>query len=386
MYAKPEQIGKQVQCPDCHSPVLVRPLKAGVSSAPATTASALRPPGARHAPAPTPIATAATNDEDELALRDEIPSPRPPAAIPGMLDDDEGEMLLRPAEEITTPKPQLPRLEDIKNDEEYQDDWRDETLEQEMRPFVSGIINFLFQPGALTRCIAYALGAALLSGGWHFAIAMLSLGGTLGTIMALLSFIAVGVATFLFVGVLSVIYLTVVQDTANGHNVVENWPDMNFFNWALDARFVISAVGLAVVPGGIVSTLIFSGSYPWAEPASAAPVVVSLWLLLPWILLSMLAGASVFSVVNLQVINAIRRSADGMLFFFMQSALVMLGVFLMVFAQWASSPILPMIAAAGLILLLFVYFRLLGRLMWYCGLKHASTEPAESPNSGQKHE
>jgi hypothetical protein len=345
MYATAAEIGKIKKCPDCHTPCEVKEPKAGVATT-ATVTSALRPPGARDIPTSDVVASINTG-----------------AAEP-MLSAEDDELLLRAPEAITVPPPKLPKLEDFDTEQEEEDDWSDETMHQEIRPFVTGVIGFLFQPGAATRCIAYAIGAAGLSAVAHVVIWIFKAGGALGQFTGVGGGVLILLPSLLFAVSLAVIYLTIIQETANGSDVVEGWPDMNFFDWALNARFVLVALAIAAGPGAILSTGLLM-TLPWDNPLWFANVVVSVWMLFPWIILSMLGGASMASIYNPKVVQSIIRSRDGLLMFFIQSALVMLGVYLGMFAQYSTS--LPLVAfgAAAAVALGFIYARLLGRLLWY---------------------
>jgi len=108
----------------------------------------------------------------------------------------------------------------------------------------------------------------------------------------------------------------------------------------------------------------------------AAPPVLSWLVLYPYVLFSMLNEDSVFAIASPDTLRSLKIASDGWVFFYMYSlVLVLLAVgaaAMMVGGQF----LVGALGAAFFVAVLMVYFRLLGRLMWYAGQRDAKQAAA----------
>jgi hypothetical protein len=97
--------------------------------------------------------------------------------------------------------------------------------------------------------------------------------------------------------------------------------------------------------------------------------VASWTLLFPIVMFSMLAENSVLGVFSSRTRESFTIATEAWLLFYLYSG--GLGFFGCVFAVLAGLAFWPltMIGGFGVVTIAFLYFRLLGRLMWYCGQK-----------------
>ena len=387
LYAGLEQQGKTVRCPDCHSAVLVEIQARKPAVDPDAPANAPRPPSA--AALETPV-----GEEDDFQLSPEEPPPLQHADLQAALRAGghkfnvgaDGKIVLEDAPEIETAESKRRRGYDGSPEKENQASAEWDNSEAEVRTFVQGTVKFLQRPEALLRAAAYAIGAAVLSGWLHAGVLMLFGGsGAISQFGGLALFVSGLLAALLYAIPLAACVLRIVQSTANGQDQID-WPDAMFLDWLGESVFLAAALGVAGAPG-IVASVVLLGTviHPWLIPI---PIVASEMIFLPIVLLSMIEGGSVASIFSPRVASTLMRGADGLLIFIVQSFLLMCGMFLGVLAQYGFDPIFPPLGAALIVVLGFIYARLLGRLVWYCDVKpakasaEAEAAPDERPPQG----
>jgi len=346
VYATREQVGKMLKCPDCHSLNPVR-IATGMGPSPSEKTRML--------------------DEDEHYRMTEAEG-RPAASLTGLVEpqDAHDEIVMRAPEAITTVPIRLPTHEELDREKVEEEDWSDETLQREIQPFVRGIVNFLFQPEAIFRSVFLGLGAALVSFTAHRAWIDMNTGGIFFFMALGETIVAVVLGTLIAIPT-AVCCSRIIADTANGLDRIENWPDLAFLDWMVESVFVLGAVLLAASPGLIIGAVL--GTETLSLNYWSAPVTLGMWLLLPVLLLSMLEENSVIAVYSPTVVSTLSKSRDSVFMFYIQTCLVMAGVFVMLWLQGAMDPLMPSVAAFALVLLAFVYSRLLGRLMLVCDIK-----------------
>lgn len=346
VYASLEQVGKLLKCPDCHS---LNPVKIATGMG------------------PTPSEKTRVSDEDKQYRMTEAEG-RPAASLTGLVEpqDAHEEIAMRPPEEITKAPMRLPTHEELDREKVEEEDWSDETLQREIQPFVRGIVSFMFQPQAIARWVFLGLGAALVSFVAHRAWIDMNAGG-IYFFFALGETVAAVLLGFLFAIPIAVCCLRIISDTANGLDRIENWPDVAFLDWMLESVFVLAAVLVAASPGLILCAVI--GTAEYSLPYWSAPVALGIWLLLPVLLLSMLEENSIIAVYSPRIVSTLGKSRDSVFMFYIQTCLVMSAVFVMLWLQAATDPVMPSVAAFALVLLSFIYSRLLGRLMLVCEIK-----------------
>jgi hypothetical protein len=161
--------------------------------------------------------------------------------------------------------------------------------------------------------------------------------------------------------------LAIVQETANGMREVENWPDANVTEWFFGSLYIPAAGFVAGLPGFATATFLAAGGMPLIF--LPLPVVASWTLFFPVVLFSMLAENSVLGVFSSRTRESFQIASEAWLLCYLYSTgLGLLGGGVAMLGGIAFWP-LTLIGGFGLVTTAFLYFRLLGRLMWYCDQK-----------------
>ena len=345
--------------------------------------------GAEHPQGWKPPQPAASARGPVQVSASELQMSLPTTAVEG--EDDEEVVVSAPVERITI-KPELPKTylepdpaEAKLTDGRYDDDdmlgggqvnskspdaWR-------RAPFLYGLVEFLFYVSTLPSWIMLGVGAGvvLVLGNTVVAFAQDPSPAMQVSAMLLSMFFAVAMGVFMapFCGAC----LAIVQETANGMKEVENWPDANVTEWFFGSLYIPAAAFVAGLPGFATATLLAAGGMPLIF--APLPVVASWTLLFPIVLFSMLAEASVLSVFSSRTKESFTVASEAWLLFYLYS--MGLGIFGGAFAVMAGYPFWPvtLVGAFGLVTMVFLYCRVLGRLMWYCeqkGLKRSQQQSA----------
>jgi len=95
-------------------------------------------------------------------------------------------------------------------------------------------------------------------------------------------------------------------------------------------------------------------------------MLVSCLAIFPFVLFSMLAEGTVLAPYSAAVVKSFSAAGDGWLLFYMESFLLGLAAAIALVIAAVPSWIAAPIGGAILVTLAFIYFRLVGRLMWYC--------------------
>jgi hypothetical protein len=164
--------------------------------------------------------------------------------------------------------------------------------------------------------------------------------------------------------------LGILQDTANGKDAIESWPDANFLDWLGEACYVFSGLFIAVFPAFLAAKVL---SLIGADDAMfwfVAVVGSSLGVLLifPFALVSMLESGSAIIPVSQPILRSLRLATGSWLVFTFVSGLVVgAGICLgAVRVLWPDSAVMNFVMALLLLVDFAIYFRLLGRLAWCC--------------------
>lgn len=328
MYAPPEEEGKRLICPDCGT-------------------SAVIPP------APPPRAKPNPMDGADGGYRIAAP-------------DDEKEVVLEPSEEPS---------------EEASGEAKpvDERFEKRSRPplpahpFREGTFDFPFFPATRGYFVGLAAWFAIVG---IFASASIELAGHRGptewTGSAML-----GAATFVL-AMMGLLFaaasgLAIVRDTSEGFDRITSWPGFSFTEWMFDLLYLFNAMCVAVLPGYAVSWLLAQGgiSMRWLSALGA-------FFLFPIALLSMLETGSPFGVASGAVWQTMRVAKNGWRGFYAASGVLVVSAGgLAVTAFLFGGTVGVVSGTTVLVVAWFIYFRLLGRLAWYCTDRTAAAELEE---------
>jgi hypothetical protein len=293
---------------------------------------------------------------DEYDFRDEA-EPRESASMVGLLTAADVEALEQ-EEPPQKKKRRRPRME-----------WQ----------LVVGGFGFPFSPGAVKRWLLIAIWAALT--GWlvHSAVAM-GIGQSLGTgdisrtIAALLAACGAMIASVACVGVAGIHGLTILLETTAGNDRIECWPNVGLFlEWAGQLWFLFNAALLSVLLGLGLHWML-RGTLPSREAIVAATVFFTF----PILLLCVLESDSPFLPVSAAVLVSLVRHALAWFAFYLQAGGLLgiaaaMGYFL---APRLDLRLLIPLAALFFSAVVMIYFRLLGRLAFYCTIE-PELEPGE---------
>jgi DNA-directed RNA polymerase subunit RPC12/RpoP len=402
-YAKLDKIGQQIKCPDCFSRLTVPALKeesgprgqeSGKPTLEGTEDYGMSEVVERPKYRPLQAARGeyevlSALDPAQMEYRLTVPGQRPKTkqrVTVEPVDDEESaeagpgageEMALAPpverAESARDPRTILPQPELADEDPLYDGRYDDGLIGDNVdprspdawkkAPLLYGIIGFLFYPGTLLRWAFFAAGLAMVAVLARMGVVALQEGS------ALLLFIMWGgiplAATWLF-SFMAAMH-AVVAATGNGEDKIESWPDWNVFAWFAPAAYVSVAVVVSAIPGGLISAATFTASIQdpaMAAFAIAAPLLLSWMLLFPFVFYSMLAEDSIMAVFSTQVVHSFRVAGDAWVIFFMYSILLFLCGGIGAGLLAVESLGVKAVAAIGVVGLVLLYLRLLGRLMW----------------------
>lgn len=424
MYAKESQIGQTLRCPDCFTDVEVKAPKVGPPPPKKKTLAEmeefqLSDPGVR--PAYQPMVET-RGEYAELQLLDPKAPPRkeqsaqgtgapvsvaPPTVDPMMNEahfpaplaapvpvhaitavanveddlDDQEVVLSAPVErievktEIKVPNIPPPPKEERKEPGWNDDDWgfiSDARVKGAWKksPFYIGIFGIFTDPPLLLRVAAYSVGLTVV-------LYLLGNATILADpvrdqmVSAIIACVFFAIAAALVLISFSSCLLAIAADTANGEDKVQSWPDWSVTEWILPALYIPVAGALAALPGIIMSSM-FLAVGEGAQWFAPFPPLVTFLAIFPILFGSMLTESSLFYLLSGTVLKSFRSHGDGWISFYILSFFVFLfaslgAVLVEAGIQMEGSGLVFMsaIAAVLFVFLLILYFRLLGRLMWF---------------------
>ncbi|MFN0018220.1 MAG: hypothetical protein ACKVP0_08180 [Pirellulaceae bacterium] len=422
MYAKESQIGESLRCPDCYTQVEVKAPKVGPPPAKKKTLDEmeefqLSDPGERPtykpmvetrgdyaelqlldtkapprkeplAPGTSPPAPVRDDTVDPMMNETMFPGPaagparpHPTSAVTHAEDDldDQEVVLSAPVERIETKTEiKVPNIPPPPRDERKEPTWNDDEWgfiadpraagSWKKSPFYVGILTIFTDPHVLLRAAAYSIGLTVVLTFLGNATILADSGEKL---WAVITFVCFAVTAALVSISFSPVLLAIATDTANGDDKVQSWPDWSVTEWIFSALYIPIAAGLAVLPGGIMASM-FLAVGEGAQWFAPFPPLVSFLAIFPVLFASMLTESSLFYLISGTVIRSFRSHGDGWI------SLYVLSFFLFLFAsigagvveggiQLGGSGLVFLCAPAAVlfVFLLILYFRLLGRLMWY---------------------
>lgn len=420
LYARVDQIGGKIKCPDCHAENEVkqpRPQSVDSSDKPSLAGVEdfrLSDPGDR--PKFSSIERPPRDEDDddhEFQLKplpvtptETIAKPTRPSADDGMVDvfGSHGGAPVQvpgsprpptnaPPPAIPTKPPSIPSASSIlpapqppprryrKREESYGDElWSDggdkaHLPRYKQSPFLVGVVEFLVYPGTISRWL-------MLTGLAIVPIAFIELAAASATEWSLFTTGSVfwGSLAALSGLVWSVVFgahvIAIVDDTADGLDAVENWPLVGEF-----PRSNPLYLPVALVPVAFAALLIslFMVGASWLALGPIA-ILVSGMLLLPLAWLPMLLEKSFTAPVQSQLFwQSFRDSGDGWFTFGFETLMLGMVAALGVSMWNLGSVILSPLSAALLVTSLLVYVRLLGRLLWYINPEMIPPPPPPKP-------
>lgn len=421
MHAPLSKVGQTIQCPDCHSPCEVK--------GPAPPPPAKKPAGPTlddaheygmsdvvQRPKYKPLVVPRGDDAilGELEGADHPPGWSPPEAgaeVPGAparqakkdvekdveqdveqesqeADDADPEITLEAPVDRVEIKPELPKTylepdpaEDRLIDGRYDNDDllgggqvnRHSKDAWKRAPFLYGLAEFLLYPTTLLRLACYAVGAIIIASLFGMAVAYTSAGGV-GTVAGMMLFRAATTFAIIYVIPLSACMLAIVQDTANGMDQVESWPDWSVGDWFGPALYLPAAAFVAAFPGMVLASFLMMSEVPALVPP--IPVVLCLVAFFPPVLFSMLVEGSMLAPFSSHTLRSFSSAGDGWMLFYVYT--LPLGLFgaMGLGVMVTGGLVWGLIGAVLAISIAFLYCRILGRMMWYSQQKEQRRSPA----------
>ena len=340
MYAGEDQVGQTTICPDCSTPVVVP-----------------RPPPPRRKPDPM----AEAGEGYGVAAPGEIaasgPVARPVAA--GRLADEAGDATDGEPAAVSRGRRSVPPR----------------------RPFLVGTFTFPFSSGAWGHTLVLAFWAAVSLGLARTSIQLVASASFATWFGSAILIVVAGLLAVMWFVLASACALVVVRDTANGCDEIQEWPDIGFLDWMGDSLYVFASLSTSLLPGAGLAWLLAGVD----QSGRAAILLASLLLVFPIVLLSTLENESPWGIISLPVCRALWTAGRGWIGFYFTSAALLTAVGAVTVGAGAVGGVLGIV---GAMLVLapgwLVYFRLLGRLAWYCADRMNYAESEGEPDAGNR--
>ncbi len=238
-----------------------------------------------------------------------------------------------------------------------------------------GGFGFPWTPGAVLQWLLIAIWATVA--GWlaHTALALRSDRALEGdnmfqTIVALLAALAAMIAGLCCAGIAAIHGLTILLETTAGNDRMENWPNVGLFlDWIGELWFIFNTAAVSLLLGMGLDWLL-----PGLLTSREYTVGVTVFVVFPILLLCTLESDSPFVPVSTVVFASLGRHAIAWLAFYLQAGSLLAAAVAMVYylgPQLEPRLFIPL-AALLFAAVVMIYFRLLGRLAFYC-----SVEPEE---------
>jgi DNA-directed RNA polymerase subunit M/transcription elongation factor TFIIS len=231
-------------------------------------------------------------------------------------------------------------------------------------PLLTGVLPFMFSHGVPVRWLALSVGFycsiwLLLTG------VQLAFSGGMGAIAGMCLFAAGCVATMLCASLTAAFMLAIVGESSEGNNEVQGWP--SFFDSFGDLFLFVVAGTVSFFPGWLVSQFVLD-----RLELHGLSIAVSVLVGFPVVLLSQLDIGSMWAVLSPKVLRSMVRCPISWLTFYVESAAI-LAACLAAAVTGMLSLYIPL-SVAGVLL----YARLLGRLGWRLAEALADEESGEA--------
>jgi hypothetical protein len=250
-----------------------------------------------------------------------------------------------------------------------------------------GGFGFPWTPGAVARWVLISVWAvvtlwlARLAGSLGIGGAgpagndMLVFGGVVAGVLTAMGALVFGTVT----AALAAIHgLTILSETSAGNDRIECWPNIGLFlEWIGNLFYVFNAAAICVA---------LAVGLGWLLPgARAALIGLTTFFLFPFLLLCELESDSPFLPASALVLASIRRQGLSWLLFYVEAACLLLAAGAL--ANFArpriDSRLGVLLGGMMFAAVVMIYFRLLGRLAWFCSIETDETEEEETGGEQQ---
>jgi DNA-directed RNA polymerase subunit RPC12/RpoP len=279
-------------------------------------------------------------DGEELDLETIEPQPRPRATVAAATElaaarsDAASEPEAAGETTVYSTRPKLPR-------------W----------PLLTKIFLFPLSKGLPVRIALFALWSGLVLWLLLQGIGFMSMQyGAFITMFLLATSVILGI---MCISALAACWLAIVTESSEGNDAVEAWPDIVFLDWMFEGLYVIMAALVSCVPGWLLSWL-----WPDDPLVRTGVIVGGALVFFPIVLLSMLDVGTPLAPLSPKILASLGRAAGSWLFFWIESAILLAGLAGAAFANFRIAPAALVLAAPLFVLFSVWYFRLLGRLAW----------------------
>jgi len=155
----------------------------------------------------------------------------------------------------------------------------------------------------------------------------------------------------------------ILLSVANDNDQVEDWPTMDVFQWLDQLTLVLCATGMVAVPMWTICMLTNATGL-----LGVGIVMFSTYLLLPFILLSMLDMGSVFTPFSPELARSVSKCQEEWGGFYFSSGLIFAMLFLFIALASSAGGTFGIVASITLtIFTTFTYFGMMGRLAYTIG-------------------
>src|SRR5262245_55327144 len=273
-----DQIGQTVKCPDCHA---VNEVAAPKKKEPAETpkgptlegatefglSEAVERPAYRPLQAPRgEYSILATLQRPDAPPGWSAPSSDSPGAAEAAAAEEEFRVAdpverLEIKHEIRLPEPDPEEaMYDGKYDDEISGAGVDPDAPEAWKkaPFLFGLVGFLFYTSTLPRWIMYSVGATAILTVGHTAVVALANPAPEQQFLAIVMAGTFSVTFGLWLAPFTACLLAIVEDTANGHDQVEGWPDWSVGDWIFNSLYVPVAAFITGLPGIFLASMLIS--------------------------------------------------------------------------------------------------------------------------------
>lgn len=249
----------------------------------------------------------------------------------------------------------------------------------ERSPFLVGIVEFLFYPGTLPRWLTLAALASIPIAFIEMATSGADEYYTIFQAGVMMLLFLAAVTGIPWLSIFGAHAMSIVEDTGRGRDAIEDWPLGGIFPRSNPLYLPISA---AVSTGpGLLVWMLYYLPQEGVTPRVFLMMLVSMMLFLPLVWLPMLLEKSLQGPLHSTTFwQSFKPSAQGWITFYVETLLLGL-IAAAGMSLWSvGSVILAPLSAAILIVPLFLYFRLVGRLLWY--IDPAMAPPPPPPKAG----
>lgn len=339
-----EQIGRAVQCPDCHSKYRVREPEFRFR----------RPRGKNQTP-----------QGDELQLQDLVSETAVHSAMRDLLDEA-ATSIPRATTSPDEPPRHLRSPKEISNEllaAASREEDRDPEVPLPQRPMTERVLKFLLHPIYLLRLIALAFAVWVEWGAIEAAIGLADAGPIqqFGSVILRPFSLVFGL---LMAANFATSLLAIMLETAAGKDEIEGFPGVQPVEWFFESWPVTASCFLVMVLPAIAAQAAFRISTSAAFACLALPGIILFPTAFPVLLLSFLENSTPFSRTILQGLHLAGRHTA--LFVLQATGLSLVSWGLLGVRLNSHSSVVNFLAAVGLVLAASLYFRLLGRLTWVC--------------------